>query len=84
MPFYTWLYVYLNMEEPTLSKLKKFIKYRHVKTEDTGYIPKHYIIINSEGAYCLCIDKDYCKHTIFILKKQGLEMFEFNFKFLKM
>ena len=68
-----------------ISQIKKCIKYRRVKTGVTGYIHNHYIIISSEGAYFSLIsylDKA-CKHIIFIMNKQGLDMFGLNFKFLK-
>ena len=38
-------------------------------------------IVKNEEVYCSYIsylDKAYCKHIIFILKKEGIEMFELN------
>ena len=43
----------------------------------------YYITVNNEVVYCSCIsylDKAYCKHIIFILKKEGIEMFGLNLK----
>ena len=41
------------------------------------------LTVNNEEVYCSCIsylDKAYCKHIIFILKKEGIEMFRLNLK----